>query len=72
MLNQLISNRHHDKRNVWVFFRYFSVTYTLMFLLTPDKTEDRTDREVKSFRLTNGIGSAVHLAVAGGVYDGVF
>ena len=39
-----------------------------MFLLTPDKTEDRTDREVKSFRLTNGIGSAVHLAVAGGVF----
>ena len=60
MLNQLFSNRHNDKTGIscffcvffffFFFFCYFSVTHTLMFLLTSDKTVDRIDpsRVVKS------------------------
>ena len=41
MLNQLIFNRYEDRTKFR--FCYFSVTYTLRFLLIPDKKRERTD-----------------------------
>ena len=41
--HHIFSHRHLISNRYNVLFCYFSVIYTLMFLLTPDKTEDRTD-----------------------------